>query len=85
MGWQWCSAIRISYLDKELSKIRTSVRNICSSLSEEDAGFFATSINEEYWPQDREIPYFVERYKLVAREEDILHYPVASIDISRVN
>ena len=74
-----------SELDKELSKIRTSVRNICSSLSEEDAGFFATSIKEEYWPQDREIPYFVERYKLVAREEDIVHYPVASIDIPRVN
>ncbi|AHE50923.1 hypothetical protein AH4AK4_3501 [Aeromonas hydrophila 4AK4] len=74
-----------SDLDTELSKIRTSVRNICSSLSEEDIGFFASSINETYWPQDREIPYFIDRYKLVAREEDIVHYPVASIHIPRVN
>ncbi|SJN39151.1 hypothetical protein [Pseudoalteromonas sp. JB197] len=74
-----------SDLNKELSKIRTSVRNICSSLSEEDAGFFAISIKETYWPQDREIPHFVERYKLVAREEDIVHYPVASIEQPRVN
>lgn len=72
-------------LHKELSKIRTSVRNICHSLSEEDAGFFAISIKDKYWPLDREIPYFIERYQLVAREEDIIHYPVASIDKPRVN
>ena len=74
-----------SELNKELSKIRASVRNLCSSLSEEDAGLFAISIKETYWPHDRDIPYFIERYKLVAREEDILHYPVASIEQPRVN
>jgi hypothetical protein len=72
-------------LKKELSKIRTSVRNICDSLSDEDAGFFALSINDIYWPQDRAIPEFIDRYKLVAREEDILHYPVASIEEPRIN
>lgn len=74
-----------SALNKELSKIRASVRNICGSLSEEDAGLFAISIEEAYWPQDREIPHFIERYKLVAREEDVVHYPVASIEQPRVN
>lgn len=74
-----------SDLNKELSKIRSSVRNICANLSDEDAGLFAISIKETYWPRNRDIPYFIERYKLVAREEDILHYPVASIEQSRVN
>lgn len=74
-----------SDLNKEISKIRASVRNICGSLNEEDAGLFAISIKDTYWPHDREIPHFVERYKLVAREEDIVHYPVASIDQPRVN
>jgi hypothetical protein len=69
-----------SNINEELSKIRTSVRNICNTLSEEDAGFFAISIKETYWPQDREIPYFIERYKLVAREEDIVHHPVARVN-----
>jgi hypothetical protein len=74
-----------SDLSKELSKVRASVRNICDTLSEEDAGLFAISIKEAYWPSDRNIPHLIERYKLVAREEDILHYPVASIDQPRVN
>ena len=74
-----------SDLNKELSKIRTSVKNICSALSQEDAGLFAVSIKEKYWPKDREIPHFIERYKLIAREEDILHCPVATIDMPRVN
>ena len=74
-----------SDLSKELSKVRASVRNICGSLSEEDAGLFAISIKEVYWPFDRDFPSLIERYKLVAREEDILHYPVASIDQPRVN
>lgn len=72
-------------LNKELSKIRTSVRNICSSLREEDVGLFAISVKLTYWPQNREIPYFIERYKLVAREEDIVHYPVANIGEPKVN
>lgn len=72
-------------LNKEISKIKTSVKKICNSLSDEDAGFFAVSINERYWPQDVNIPYFINRYKLVAREEEILHYPVKSIEKPRVN
>ena len=79
------SKVSKSNINEELSKIRTSVRNICSSLSEEDAGFFAISIKETYWPQDRDILYFIERYKLVARKEDIVHHPVANIDQPRVN
>jgi hypothetical protein len=72
------------YLNKELSKIKTSVRNILFSLSEEDKGLFIISIKKKYWPQDRDIPYFIERYKLVAREEDILNYPVANIEQHKV-
>ena len=72
-------------LNKELSKIRASVQNICGSLSDEDAGLFTMSIKETYWPKDRNIPYLIERYKLVAREEDILHYPISSIDEPRIN
>jgi hypothetical protein len=72
-------------LDKELSKIRASVRNICQNLNDEDSGLFAISIKERYWPENRDIPYLIERYKLVAREEDIIQYPVASIKQPRVN
>ena len=67
-------------IKKQLSKIKASVRNICSSLSGEDTGLFASSIKKEYWPEDRQIPDFINRYKLIAREEDIIHYPVASIE-----
>lgn len=58
-------------IEKDISKIRTSVRNICRHLSNEDAGFFVSSIQQKYWPNDREIPYFIERYNLVVREEEI--------------
>lgn len=58
-------------IEKDISKIRTSVRNICRYLSNEDAGFFVSSIQQKYWPNDREIPYFIERYNLVVREEEI--------------
>ena len=57
-------------IKKEISKIKTSVRNICHRLSYEDAGFFGSSIQEKYWPDDRSVPYFMERYNLVLREED---------------
>jgi hypothetical protein len=70
---------------KQLSKIKTSVRNICDNISNEDAGLFASSISKKYWPKDREIPYYVERYKILAREEDIVQYPVVSLESRRVN
>lgn len=57
-------------IKKEISKIKTSVRNICGHLSQEDAGFLVSSIQEKYWPDDHNIPYFIERYNLVLREED---------------
>lgn len=72
-------------ITKEISKIRTSVRNICRGLSEEDAGFFVSSIKEEYWPEGGGIPYLTERYMLVAREKDIMPAPVASLEQPRVN
>ena len=62
-------------LDKELSKIKTSVRNICFNLSEKDIGLFASSIEEKYLPEDSDIPYIAEQYRLKAREEDILFFP----------
>lgn len=71
-------------LNKELSKIRTSVGHICETLSNEDAGFFAMSLNKKYWPQDGRAPYWIKHYTLVAREEDILQYPIASFEASRV-
>lgn len=58
-------------IEKDISKIKTSVRNICGHLSDEDAGFFVSSIQQRYWPDDRKIPYFIERYNLVVREEEI--------------
>jgi len=70
---------------KEISKIMTSVYKICGSVSEIDAGLFASSISEKYWPERRRIPEYVETYKLVAREEDIVHYPVESLESRRVN
>ncbi len=72
-------------LVKEISKIRTSVRKICWSIGEKDIGLFASSISEKYWPEDRDIPYFVEKYRIAAREEDIVHYPVESLTSKRVN
>lgn len=58
-------------IKKDISKIKTSVRNICGHLNDEDAGFFVSSIRQRYWPDDRKIPYFIERYNLVVREEEI--------------
>jgi hypothetical protein len=58
-------------IEKDISKIKTSVRNICGHLNDEDAGFFVSSIQQRYWPDDRKIPYFIERYNLVVREEEI--------------
>lgn len=70
---------------KELSKVRTSVKNICSTLSDEDAGLFVLSIKEKYWPEDPRIPHTINRYRLVAREEDVVRYPVVSIEKPLVN
>ncbi|WP_157760452.1 hypothetical protein [Thiomicrorhabdus arctica] len=70
---------------KEISKIRTSVSNICWSLSEEDAGMFVSSINQKYWPPNRDIPYLIDKYRLMAREEDIIRYSISSGDQPLVN
>ncbi|TNC81307.1 MAG: hypothetical protein C9356_09390 [Oleiphilus sp.] len=72
-------------LRKEISKVKASVRNICGSISQEDAGLFASAISGKYWPEDQEIPYFIERYRFVAREEDILHHPLGGLQSKRVN
>lgn len=72
-------------LNKELSKIHTSVWHICETLSNEDAGFFSISISERYRPQDGRIPYWIEQYTLAAREEEILQYPIASFGASKLN
>lgn len=69
-----------SELNKELSKIKTSVQNICHSLSDADAGIFIISINKKYWPPNDRIPDYIERYKLVAREEDIRRHSVDKIN-----
>lgn len=70
---------------KEISRIRSSVRKICHSIDEKDAGLFASSISEKYWPKDPQIPYFVDRYRALAREEDLVRYPVTSIEPTEVN
>jgi hypothetical protein len=70
---------------KELSKIKTSVKNICIHLKEKDIGLFATSINPKYLPEDSEIPEIAIKYKLAVREEDIKFFPIASFDKLPVN
>lgn len=70
---------------KEVSRIKTSIRNICYSVGELDAGLLASSVPEKYWPNDRRIPEYVSRYRLAARKEDTVHYPVESLDSQRVN
>lgn len=55
----------------EISKIKTSVNNICSNISDKDAGLFALSIDQKYWPEDTRIPEYAEKFKLLAREEDV--------------
>lgn len=70
---------------KEVGRIRASVLNICRSISEADAGLFASEISEQYWPRDGNIPELVERYRLVAREEDIAPAPLGSLEQRRVN
>jgi len=63
---------------REVSRIKASVRKICYSIDEKDAGLFASSIPEKYWPEDPQIPYFVDRYRVLAREEDLARYPVTN-------
>ena len=72
-------------IKKELSKIKTSIKNICVHLKEKDIGLFATSIPAKYLPEDSEIPQIATRYKLAAREEDIKFFPIASFDKLQVN
>jgi hypothetical protein len=73
------------YFLKELSKIKTSVSKLGYGLDADDMGLFASSINSKYWPKNRDIPSLVKRYNLLAREEDIIGYPVTSLDNLKVN
>lgn len=66
------------YLQKEISKIKTSVRNICRWLGEKDVGLFASSIDPKYLPEDSRIPEIAKQYKINAREEDIVFFPLTS-------
>jgi len=68
------------YLQKELSKIKSSVTNICHQLDEQDIGLFASSIDSKYLPDDSKIPEIAKQYKIYAREEDIKFFPFASHD-----
>ena len=72
-------------MNKELHKIKTSVRNICGNLSEKDVGLFASSIESKYLPEDTNIPYIAEQYRLKAREEDILFFPSSGYNDKLVN
>ncbi|MRJ44584.1 hypothetical protein KF946_10250 [Idiomarina loihiensis] len=67
-------------LQKELSKIKSSVRNICNWLDEKDVGLFASSIDPKYLPEDSRIPEIAKQYKINAREEDIVFFPLASVE-----
>lgn len=70
---------------KEVSKIRVSVQNICRSIDDLDVGFFASEISERYWPSNTNIPELVDRYRLVARKEDITPFPLAGPEPRRIN
>ncbi|MFS4424918.1 hypothetical protein [Stutzerimonas stutzeri] len=56
---------------KELSRIKSAVANICSELSEEDADFFITSINDRYRPRRHGLPQWNDPFRVAAREEDL--------------
>ncbi|MCW4441543.1 hypothetical protein BCT47_00330 [Vibrio splendidus] len=77
--------LSVSEIEKELSKIKTSVRNICRHLTEKDVGLFASSIDSKYLPENTDIPYIAEQYKIKAREEDILFFPSSGINEKLVN
>ncbi|WP_439834513.1 hypothetical protein [Aeromonas enteropelogenes] len=64
-------------MENELRKIKTSVRNICHNLNERDVGLFSSSIDSKYLPEDTDIPYIAKQYKIKAREEDILFFPIS--------
>ncbi|MFP6847980.1 MAG: hypothetical protein VCA57_04695 [Pseudomonas sp.] len=74
-----------SELLKEVSKIKRSIRNICHLIGEIDAGLFASSVSEKYWPDDRRIPEYVRRFQIVAREEDIVPLLGDSLSSPEVN
>lgn len=67
-------------LNKEIKKIKTSIRNICSVLGDEDIGLFVSSINTCYWPKELEIPYYLNRHKVAVRQEELTYNPMAAID-----
>jgi len=66
------------YLQKELSKIKSSVNNICQWLDEQDIGLFASSIDPKYLPDNPKIPEIATQYKIRAREEDIKFFPLGN-------
>ncbi|NRF25902.1 hypothetical protein HRJ45_12390 [Vibrio coralliilyticus] len=69
----------------ELSKIKTSVRNICRNLNDKDIGLFASSLDPKYVPEDRPIPELAERYRIMAREEEIAYFPPKGSNEKLVN
>lgn len=69
---------------KALSKIKSSVKNICGGLKRRDVALFASSISFKYLPEDTEIPVIAAEYKLLAREEDILFSPITSFEHMQV-
>lgn len=74
------------YFQKELSKIKSSVNNICRWLNDKDIGLFASSIDPKYLPDNPWIPEIAKQYKINAREEDIKFFPLASSEyIEQVN
>ena len=69
---------------KELSKIKTSVKNICKDLDERDVGLFASSIDSKYIPENTPIPQIAAQYKVNAREEDITFSPLSKVQKSKL-
>jgi len=65
-------------LTKEIAKIKKSIQNTCYFMDDQDAGSFILSLNKNYWPDDRRIPFYIEQYKLAAREEDVKSNPISN-------
>jgi hypothetical protein len=69
-----------SEFKKELSKIKTSIKNICNNLSIKDKQLFAYSISQKYLPEDTEIPQLAQEYKVQIREEELNFNPLLVFD-----
>lgn len=70
---------------KDISKISNSLSKLCLTMNKTDVGLLATSVDKKYWPNDRELPDCIERYNIVAREEDVLRNTASGIDRKRAN